>query len=54
MVKPLKNVQTLSSPELEQLEADLRAGRLTEEQAKPLLLHAGLRAAGRALAGGVI
>lgn len=51
MVKPtaptwLKDVQTLSSPELEQI----KAGKLTEEQAKPLLLQAGLRAAGKVLA----
>lgn len=46
----LKDVQTLTSPELDQLEADLQAGKLTEEAAKPLLLEAGLRAAGKRLA----
>lgn len=46
----LKDVQTLTSPEIEQIEASIRAGKLTEVQAKPLLLAAGLRAAGQALA----
>lgn len=46
----LKDVQTLSTPELAQIEANIKAGKLSEEQAKPLLLEAGLRAAGQALA----
>ncbi|WP_041790850.1 hypothetical protein [Rhodoferax ferrireducens] len=46
----LNDVQTLSSPEIEQIEAEIKSGKLTEDQAKPLLLAAGLRAAGKALA----
>jgi len=46
----LKDVPELASPEIEQIEASIRAGKLTEAQAKPLLLQAGLRAAGKRLA----
>lgn len=45
----LKDVQALSSPEIEQIEADIKAGTLTEAQAKPLLVQAGLQAAGKRL-----
>ena len=45
-----KNVQTLSNAEIQKIEANIKAGKLTEEQAKPLLLEAGLRAAGKVLA----
>jgi len=47
----LKDVQELTSPEIDQLEADIKSGTLTEEAAKPLLLAAGARAAGKALSG---
>lgn len=54
MLKPpapawLKDVQTLTSPELDELQDDMRDGKLTEAEAKPLLVAAGLRAAGQAL-----
>ena len=45
----LKDVQALLSPEIGQIEADIKAGTLTEAQAKPLLVQAGLRAAGKRL-----
>jgi hypothetical protein len=46
----LKDVQELASPELAQIEASIRDGTLTEVQAKPLLIEAGMRAAGKRLA----
>ena len=47
----VKDVQELNSFELDKLEADIKSGKLSEREAEPLLLHAALRAAGKALAG---
>lgn len=46
----LKDAQTLTSPELDRIDTDLRAGKLSEAQAQPLLLQAAMRAVGKALA----